>query len=176
MAVSIFSWLLVQSTGSHTLGYGYLSVARGDAHVEREQQTSPSLFGRVFPRQQRIWIIKVQSGWENVNETKDRRTPAFIWWRRNEEQAKLSQDHVCADTWGTDEVEAIVLSWMQIWKMGREGRKGDPLIWSSVCCEGNGRTRLCWVTVKQLLSAAKEAEFCTVPGWPGVRKKHFWQS
>ena len=58
MAASIFSWLMIQSTWplyththTHTNGYGYLSVARGDAHVEREQQTLPSLVGRVFPTQ-----------------------------------------------------------------------------------------------------------------------------
>lgn len=64
--------------------------------------------------------------WENVNETKDRRTPALIWCRRNEERAKLSQDHVCADTWGTDEVEATVLIWMQIWKDGQRKQERWP--------------------------------------------------
>lgn len=44
---------------------------------------------------------------------KDGRTMALIWWRRNEEWGKLSQDHVPTDTWETDEVEAIVFIWME---------------------------------------------------------------
>lgn len=125
---------LFTHTHTHTIGYGFLSVARGDAHVEQEQQASPNIFGRDFPRQHDDLYHK--SGWENVNETKDRRTSALIWWRRNKGPAKLSQDHVRAHTWGTDKVEAIVLIWMQIWKDGRESRKGDPLILSSVAARG----------------------------------------
>lgn len=85
----------------------------------------------VFPDNMQIWIIKVWSKWENVNETKDGQTLALIWWRRNEERGKLSQDHVHADTWETDEEEAIVFVWMQIQEGAEDGERqhiriGDP--------------------------------------------------
>lgn len=122
-AASIFRWLMIQrATSSRAIGF--LSVARGDARGEQRQQTSPSYLAAFFQDNTWIWIIKVQSRWENVNEPRDKRGPALIWWRRNEEPAKLSQDHVRADTWETDEVEAIVLIWMQIRRDGerKQGR------------------------------------------------------
>lgn len=114
--------MIQHTTSSHTVGF--LCVARGDARGEQRQQTSPSYLAVFFQDNTWIWIIKVQSRWENVNEPQDKRRPALIWWRRNEEPAKLSQDHVRADTWETDEVEAIVLMWMQIRRDGerKQGR------------------------------------------------------
>ena len=103
-----------------------LFVAQGDARRESDNIGRP--FGpSVFPDNIRIWIIKVRCKWENVNETKDRQTLALIWWTRNEERGKLSQDHVRADTWETDEVEAIVFIWMQRQRGQRKHiRIGDP--------------------------------------------------
>ncbi len=109
-----------------------LFVAQGDAHGEQGRQHHPPICSSVFLDNTRIWIIKVWSKWENVNETKDRHTLALIWWTRNAERGKLPQDHVHADTWETDEVEAIVLIWMQILSGGAEDgerkhiRIGDP--------------------------------------------------
>lgn len=127
----------VHKASSHAIGYWFPLRCSG---WRRQRTRAADIIQPCFSQDNtRIWIIKVQSRRENVNETKDKRAPALIWWRRNEERAKLSQDHVCTDTWETDEVEATVLIWMQIEERWEKAGKVTHLFKNSVCCHRNSR-------------------------------------
>lgn len=127
----------VHMASSHAIGYWFPLRCSG---WRRQRTRAANIIQPCFSQDNtRIWIIKVQSRWENVDETKDKQAPAPIWWRRNEERAKLSQDHVCTDTWETDEVEATVLIWMQIEGQWEKAGKVTHLFKNSVCCHRDGR-------------------------------------
>lgn len=118
---SMLRWLMIHTDPQIQL---VPSLLLGVMHMESKGNGPSSLRPSVFLDNIRIWIIKVQSKWENVNETRDGHPLTLSWWTRNEERGKLSQDHVHADTWETDEVEAIVFIWMQIQKEQRTVRGG----------------------------------------------------